>query len=136
MAKLKSRWVCQECGFQTSRFLGRCTECGNWNSLVEEVFEDDLAKKGFASRLSASPENAISLPASAKTIPLDQIDGTSVESKQFRLETGSPGLDEVLGGGLVPGSVVLLAGDPGIGKSTLLLQLAKSAAKQYKVLYI
>jgi DNA repair protein RadA/Sms len=137
MAKLKSRWVCQECGFQTFRSLGRCTECGNWNSFVEEIFEDESAKKGFAARLSAMPDPALNGRTAETSVPLDQIESTSLESKEFRLDTGSPGLDEVLGGGLVPGSVLLLAGDPGIGKSTLLLQVAQTIAQTNKrVLYV
>jgi DNA repair protein RadA/Sms len=133
VARTKTRWVCQECGFQAPGFLGRCTDCNSWNSLVEEPIIDEsaLPKNGFASRLGSL--NADSL--------LDTVDGplplTEIKiSDCDRLTTGIAGLDEVLGGGLVPGAVILLAGDPGIGKSTLLLQLAKSAAKNSKVLYV
>ncbi|MFX5785008.1 hypothetical protein ABTE36_21200, partial [Acinetobacter baumannii] len=88
---MKTRWVCQECGFQTSRSLGRCTECSNWNSFVEEVFEDDQSKKGFASRLATAAESSTGLRIGEKTTPLDQIEGNSLESKEFRLQTGSAG---------------------------------------------
>jgi DNA repair protein RadA/Sms len=134
LAKLKSRWVCQECGFNTSRYLGRCTECGNWNSLIEEIVEDDSSKKGFASRLSSDVLAAES--GQDRAIALDEIEAALLESPDYRLKTGSTGLDEVLGGGLVPGSVILLAGDPGIGKSTLLLQVAKALSKKQAVLYV
>lgn len=135
MARLKSKWVCQECGFQTSRFLGRCTECGNWNSMIEEVVEDDANKKGFAARLTAADGPGKEF-AQDKTLALDEIQFNTLENPDYRLKTGSPGLDEVLGGGLVPGSVLLLAGDPGIGKSTLLLQVARAISKTHSVLYV
>ena len=127
MAKGKSRWVCQQCGFQSSRSMGRCTECGNWNSFVEELApEDESAKKGFAARLSAvsagAPGANSAIGQSNKALPLSQID----TDESGRLETGMIGLDEVLGGGLMPGSVILIAGDPGVGKSTLLMQVAKN----------
>ena len=130
MARTKSRWVCQECGFQASGFLGRCTDCGAWNSIVEERVADEP---------SGSKRNS----------PLLQIFGNGEHhskgpmllrdietSEAERLLTQIGGLDEVLGGGLVPGSVTLLAGDPGIGKSTLLLQVAKMIAAKNKVLYV
>jgi len=130
MAKAKSRWVCQQCGFQTSRSMGRCTECGNWNSFVEELApEDDVAKKGFAARLS----NVSAAPSTAnKALPLSEIN----TEESGRLATGMVGLDEVLGGGLMPGSVILIAGDPGVGKSTLLMQVAKNLSKHSQILYI
>ncbi|MFA7340134.1 MAG: DNA repair protein RadA [Candidatus Obscuribacterales bacterium] len=143
MAKGKSRWVCQQCGFQSSRSMGRCTECGNWNSFVEELApEDDSAKKGFAARLAAvsnglSGPNGTNGPNNTggqanKALPLSQID----TDESGRLETGMAGLDEVLGGGLMPGSVILIAGDPGVGKSTLLMQVAKNLSRTHQILYI
>ena len=104
--------------------------------MVEEVIEDESSKKGFAARLNQSETAGPRETAQDKTIALDEIQFATLESADYRLQTGSPGLDEVLGGGLVPGSVVLLAGDPGIGKSTLLLQVAKAIAKKNTVLYV
>jgi DNA repair protein RadA/Sms len=129
MARSKTRWVCQECGFQTSRSLGRCTECGTWGSLVEELQEDTSA-------LPIRARGAAGANAGATTgggpQPLNEID----TSEQCRLRTGLASVDEVLGGGLVPGSVILLAGDPGVGKSTFLLQAANVIAQHSRVLYV
>lgn len=123
MAKAKTRWVCQECGYQSSRFLGRCTDCGGWATLVEEILAEEPASiRGRAS----------SRAASAGPVPLSQVG--SLEA--VRIKTGIGGLDEVLGGGLVPGAVVLLAGDPGVGKSTLLIKLAEFLVEKGGVLYI
>jgi len=132
MAKIKSRWICQQCGFTSMRSLGRCTDCGGWSTLVEEIIqEDDGSKKGFAARVSQL--NAGTRPdVETKAQPLSQID----TNESGRIPTGLAGLDEVLGGGLVPGAVILIAGDPGIGKSTLLMQVAKNLAEHCRVLYI
>ncbi|SRR5579885_165848 len=125
MARSKSRWVCQECGFQTWRFLGRCTGCNTWNSLVEEPAVDES--------LPARARAALAVPAAAagpralSDVPTE---------REMRIPTGLAAVDQVLGGGLVPGSVVLLAGDPGIGKSTLLLQISEMMAAQGGVLYV
>ncbi len=134
MAKTKSRWICQQCGFTSMRSLGRCTDCGGWSTLVEEITqEDDGSKKGFAARVSQIGTGAASRPdVEVRAQPLSQID----TNESGRIETGLAGLDEVLGGGLVPGAVILIAGDPGIGKSTLLMQVAKNLAKTCRVLYI
>ncbi|HEY9712671.1 MAG TPA: ATPase domain-containing protein, partial [Chroococcales cyanobacterium] len=137
MPKIKSRWVCQECGFQTSGFLGRCTECSSWNSFVEELQEEEqAAKKGsFVARLNAGMASG-NAAATSGPMPLNEVEDNFSALDQSRLPTGITGLDQVLGGGLVPGSVVLLAGDPGIGKSTLLLQVANFIAEKHKVLYV
>lgn len=103
--------------------------------MIEEVIEDESSKKGFAARLSAA-EAVTRETAVEKTIALDEIQFANLESADYRLKTGANGLDEVLGGGLVPGAVVLLAGDPGIGKSTLLLQVAKAISAKGEVLYV
>lgn len=123
MARTKSRWVCQECGFQATRFLGRCTECQTWNSLVEEIVETTSGR----GKAGIQPEGKGSGPQLLSAVELDE---------QERISCGFTGVDEVLGGGLVAGSVILLAGDPGIGKSTLLLQLCQVISKQAKLLYI
>jgi DNA repair protein RadA/Sms len=114
----KSQFVCQTCGFKSLRWLGRCSECGAWESFVEE-FE----KKEKKSSAPGSLGRVTSL-ADVKT------------EEMPRLLTGSPGLDRVLGGGIVPGSLILLGGEPGVGKSTLMLQAAKAFAARGKVLYV
>ena len=118
MPKLKSQFVCQACGFSAVKWLGRCTECGEYGTLVEESLS------------SAQPAGALS---SARPTSISEV-RTDVAP---RLPTGSAELDRVLGGGLVPGSLVLLGGDPGIGKSTLLLQALDGVARSGKrVLYV
>src|SRR5262245_53303947 len=103
MAKPKSQYVCQACGFQTIKWLGRCTECGEYGTLVEEL------------TAPVRPAGALSSPAKPEPISNVRTDEAP------RISTRLGELDRVLGGGLVPGSLVLLGGDPGIGKSTLLL---------------
>lgn len=126
--KQKTKWVCQGCGFQTARQLGRCTECGAWTSFVEEV---ETAK---ADTLVARNRSAFALTVEdVAPIMLNQ----SLPDEEPRRSSGFESLDRVLGGGLVEGSVTLLAGDPGIGKSTLLLQLAASiASSDCPVMYV
>lgn len=121
MSKLKTQYVCQECGTQHVRWQGQCTGCGKWNTLVEEVVEAKPAKALVAtsSQLGNRPK------------PLDQI----ALSDQQRLITPDNELNRVLGGGIVEGSVTLLGGEPGIGKSTLLLQLALQLSGK-RVLYV
>ncbi|MAT40097.1 MAG: DNA repair protein RadA [Ectothiorhodospiraceae bacterium] len=123
MAKQKTQYVCQECGYSTPRWAGRCDSCGAWNTFVEERTAGSSAK-----RARREPTAAIQ--------PITAIDST----KEFRLLTGMAELDRVLGGGIVPGSVTLLGGDPGIGKSTLMMQLCRSIASSEEmpgtVLYI
>ncbi len=122
MAKEKNVYVCSECGGSTPRWLGQCPHCKAWNTLVETVAEP---AGGARHRFQAL----------AKTQPvatLSTIEATEVE----RLPTGVDELDRVLGGGLVAGGVVLIGGDPGIGKSTLLLQALDSLARQAKTLYV
>ena len=112
----KRRFVCQECGYQSFKWLGRCPSCGKWASLVEE---EPASPNRSRSRASAQAITEIS------------------QEKEFRLSTGLAELDQVLGGGIVPGSLVLIGGDPGIGKSTLLLQVLKNLASAgQKVLYL
>jgi DNA repair protein RadA/Sms len=118
----RSRYLCQSCGFVSPKWLGRCPDCGSWNTLVEEAI---AAGRGAGARSVAA--------GSAQPLPLDRI---SVDDAP-RIPTGSAELDRVLGGGLVPGSVVLLGGDPGIGKTTLLLEYLGrlAAASGAQVLY-
>jgi DNA repair protein RadA/Sms len=111
-------FVCQSCGATAPKWLGRCPDCGEWNTLVEEV------------RVEAV--RAVRAPTAA-AVPI----GDAPAEERPRTGTGLPGLDRVLGGGLVPGSVVLVGGEPGIGKSTLLLQAGRGLAAQAKdVLYV
>lgn len=115
-----SHFACQECGAQSPGWLGRCPDCGAWDSLVEEI---DAADRGGRVRRSIAPE------------PIRL--GAIAEDTLGRLATGMPVLDRVLGGGMVPGSAILLAGEPGIGKSTLLLHLADGLGKAgHRVLYL
>src|SRR5262245_47216129 len=113
MPRGRSVFACTECGAQQPRWLGRCPECGGWSTLVEERTPAP-ASPAEGRELSARE------PSGTKPRRLAEIDADAVP----RLETGIAELDRVLGGGLVPGSVVLLAGEPGVGKSTLALQLA------------
>lgn len=137
MARIRAKWVCQECGYSTSKQLGKCSECGTWNSMVEELYEEESAsaRKGFATRLN-SGFGGVSPADSTGPVGLHEIEINNETLDASRLSTGLTGLDEVLGGGLVPGSVILLAGDPGIGKSTLLLQVANHVAARQKILYV
>jgi DNA repair protein RadA/Sms len=122
MAKPPARFVCQSCGAVTAKWAGRCEACGEWNSIVEEAVE-------------AGPGLARAKPAAAGRLAFVDLAGTA--APPARAPSGIAELDRVLGGGLVPGSAVLLAGDPGIGKSTLLLQAAASLARSgRRVLYI
>lgn len=122
MAKTKTSYVCQSCGAMQSRWEGKCPDCSEWNTLVEEI----QAPQGPHARPSI---------ANGKTAPIPITDNQSNPPK--RISSGLFECDRVLGGGIVPGSLVLVGGDPGIGKSTLMLQLAyQVASKQGTVLYI
>lgn len=124
MAKAKTKFVCQECGYVTTSWMGRCPECGNWNTLVEEL--EVTAKVGAKSYLPTNNEKV-------KPRTIASVAQTKVE----RLTTGIREFDRVLGGGVVPGSLVLLGGTPGIGKSTILLDAGlRFAQRNIKVLYV
>ena len=122
--KIKTVYVCSECGYETPRWMGQCPECNEWNTLEEQV----IAEKKSTTSFTAS----ICKKASASAKSLSQIDITDEQ----RYITGITELDRVLGGGIVKGSVVLLSGDPGIGKSTILLQICESVKNKLNVLYI
>jgi DNA repair protein RadA/Sms len=114
--KQKKRFVCRQCGSFFPKWLGRCPECGSWNTIEEEVIVNEkLVKSGKA------------LPRLISEIPY---------SKDDRIMTSITELDRVLGGGIVPGSLVLVGGDPGIGKSTIMLQMCGNICKSLKVLYV
>src|SRR3989344_2191310 len=117
--KSKVSFVCQECGYDSPQWLGKCPECGMWNTLRE------IQISNFKSQIS----NVTGVKQNVEPKRLDQIKF----QKKLRLLTGFSELDAVLGGGIVRGSAILLAGDPGIGKSTLLLQLALKVSNVSKV---
>lgn len=121
MAKIKTKFVCQECGYETAKWLGKCPSCGQWNTFVEEVEQkasDSKSQRGISKGKIEKIQNITS-------------------SKKERYSTGSREMDRVLGGGIIKSSLVLVGGDPGIGKSTLLLQVADYVSKNnLKVLYV
>src|SRR5262249_23869265 len=121
MAKARTHFTCQSCGFQSAKWLGRCPDCSGWNTLVEEAapLEDRRPAWGASG-------------GSARPVKLVDVEGEAEE----RRHTGLGRLDRVLGGGVVPGSLVLLGGDPGIGKSTLLLSAVERLAAAGPVLYV
>ncbi len=126
MPRSSSQFVCQACGAKARQFFGRCPECGGWNTLVEQNQPKTDGRRRRSDpdpERSAAPRRSTAI-ASLQDLPLQ------------RLRTGSEEFDRVLGGGLVPGSLILVGGDPGIGKSTLLLQTASSLAAHCSVLYV
>lgn len=123
MSKSYAQYVCQNCGYTNPRYLGRCPTCGNWDTLVEEQVE----KSTPSSTASFSRFNATSVPRPIQDIHSDEENRIQLKHEEF---------SRVLGGGLVPGSINLIGGDPGIGKSTLLLQIALELAEMFKVLYV
>lgn len=121
MAKVKIHFVCQECGHDSQQWLGKCPGCGSWNSMVEEAIGKSEKKTYHSTSEGAKPR------------PITEVDNLPVP----RLATGVGEFDRVLGGGIVPGALVLIGGDPGIGKSTMLLQVACSVSQAYgTVLYV
>ena len=123
MAKSYTRYVCQVCGKTSSRSFGRCPSCDSWDSMIEEIVQDSSIK-------SKSPVKG--LLGSSKVRPLSEIEGQVEERIPLKIDEFA----RVLGGGIVPGSVVLIGGDPGIGKSTLTLQMAMELAEDNLVLYV
>ena len=123
---VKSVFVCSDCGNETTKWFGKCNACGSWNSIFEQKIETDNT-----SLLSKQPRTYSSM-LNDIAIPITKIEN----SDDCRILTGCAEFDRVLGGGLVKGSVVLLSGEPGIGKSTLLLQICSDISKEYKVLYV
>ncbi|MEN8815966.1 MAG: DNA repair protein RadA [Nonlabens sp.] len=126
MAKVKTTWFCQSCGSQHSKWQGQCTTCKEWNTLVEEVVQKETKK---------SWESAVAdVPLSRKRAPQPQLISKIDAAESPRMDTTNAEFNRVLGGGLVPGSITLLGGEPGIGKSTLLLQVCLNLP--YKTLYV
>lgn len=124
MAKARSNFVCQNCGASYPKWTGKCENCGEWNTLVEQIVET----KGASAVARSHSRGKILKPQSMRSI--------AAEDSVKRLPTGIADLDAVLGGGILPAGVMLLAGQPGIGKSTLLMQVAAHVAEQSAVLYV
>lgn len=123
MAKSKTIYVCSECGYETPRWLGKCPDCGSWNTLTEQAAQDSISEK----KLKRAPG------ADAEAMRIDQIP----DEKMLRRPSGIEELDRVLGGGIVEGSLILVGGDPGIGKSTLLTQVCANLSRNdVSVLYV
>src|ERR671938_1877566 len=121
MAKVKTVYRCTECGAEHPKWAGRCDVCGEWNSLVEEVAAPKLATAGRAAARRAAGDPAAAYAGSVAAAPrMREIVG----SEERRWKTGLGEFDFVLGGGIVPGSMILIGGEPGIGKSTPLFQVA------------
>ena len=123
MPKTQTRFVCQECGRVAASYMGKCPQCGSFNSMVEEVIHDEPVTKATAVRGLTGR----SAPRSIGDVSSDTEDRIKLPIEEFA---------RVLGGGIVPGSIVLVGGDPGIGKSTLMLQMAMEMASQKRVLYV
>lgn len=126
MAKLKTKYKCRSCGYISASYLGRCPNCGAWNQFEKETEAvQNRSTKGSPSRLIK--KTGISEPVKLENVKAE---------KEERIQTSMEELNRVLGGGIVPGSLVLIGGDPGIGKSTLMLQIMSELAGNYKVLYV
>nr|WP_275695601.1 AAA family ATPase [Fredinandcohnia sp. SECRCQ15] len=123
MAKSKTKFSCQACGYESPKWMGKCPGCNAWNTLVEEIEQKSTRKGAF---------NHSNTTVKTKPSPI-----TSIETmNEPRMYTNNKEFNRVLGGGIVQGSLVLIGGDPGIGKSTLLLQISSQLAMKNKVLYI
>lgn len=123
MAKARTQFICQNCGASYPKWTGKCENCGEWNTLVEQA----ATSAGNSAVARAAHSGKVLAPQSMRSI--------SAEESVRRMSTGIADLDTVLGGGILPAGVMLLAGQPGIGKSTLLLQMAAHIAGSYPVLY-
>lgn len=124
--KSKTNFVCQQCGATYAKWVGQCSNCNSWNSLVEQIVEDEATKK------SALEKGKLS----GKKLDYVKLNSVTPSDAKARLKTSFKDLDLVLGGGILQGSVNLLAGQPGIGKSTLLMQICAEVAKTKNVLYV
>jgi len=123
MAKLKKTYVCQECGYEAPRWLGKCPSCNEWNTMVEEI-----ENRGRPSTALEARGTGVIRPVTLEEVALHD---------EIRDSTGLEELDRVLGGGVVKGSLILIGGDPGIGKSTLILQICQSlGGGEAPILYV
>lgn len=125
-AKTKTAFFCSNCGAQSPKWVGRCPACGEWNTYTEEVIERNPPTQAWKSNYSLSAQ------AKSKPVRIGDIESHALA----RTDTGNRELNRVLGGGLVPGSFVLIGGEPGIGKSTLMLQVALQIPGEQKILYV
>lgn len=123
MAKIKTTYVCGSCGYESPKWYGKCPDCGGWNTFTETIKDTEPIK------------NSIAKTALSSSIKISTINDIDFDNED-RYDTGIEELNRVLGSGIVKGSVVLLSGDPGIGKSTILLQMSANLSNKYKVLYI
>ena len=121
--KLKTVYVCQECGYTTPKWMGQCPGCNAWNTFIEEVVARESQPAGKSHRRFDS---------TSKPVKISNIKDSDV----FRIKTGFSELDRALGGGLVAGSLVLVGGYPGVGKSTLLMEIARNVSSERTVLYV
>ena len=126
MAKTRTTFFCQNCGAQSGKWIGKCPSCNEWNTYVEEVIHKEKTDYKNTWKETGIVKRAL------KPTPINAVE----QSSQVRINLKDGELSRVLGGGLVPGSVVLIGGEPGIGKSTLLLQIALQFPNNTKVLYI
>lgn len=125
-AKMTTVFFCQECGYESSKWMGQCPACKNWNTLVEEKVS--VVGSGMGGSMKATSHKEAAVPVTIGSVSMEEVDRVSTNIKE---------LDRVLGGGIVQGSLTLVGGDPGIGKSTLLLQVCRNLAQNsHKVLYI
>lgn len=122
MAKIKSVYICSQCGYESPKWYGKCPSCNEWNTMNEEIVDKSSSTVQKTKRVSTY----------TRPVSINSIDTTD-EQRYF---TGSKELDRVLGGGIVKGSLVLLGGDPGIGKSTILLQICNNLGNELKILYV
>ena len=123
--KLKTIYVCTQCGETSPRWLGRCPSCGAWNTMTEDVVAEPA-------KAATSRGNAPARVPGQTTLTPQKLKNISTTEEKSRIVTGISELDRVLGGGIVIGSVILIGGEPGIGKSTILLQLCGEVSKTKK----
>ncbi|MBP3268109.1 MAG: AAA family ATPase, partial [Ruminococcus sp.] len=125
MAKAKIVYICRECGFETNKWNGRCPDCGEWNSLEESL-------------PVLNPKSGSIVSSSVRDVSenIQEINAIDADTEETRWSTGMNELDRVLGGGIVKGSLTLIGGEPGIGKSTLLLQICQTLGDDHTVLYV
>lgn len=126
MAKVKSAYICSNCGYETSKWNGKCPDCGEWNTFEEVELQ-------VSSRTSGKAKSAAIKDVSSSILNVNSVDASVSEA---RYDTGLNELNRVLGGGLVKGSLVLLGGEPGIGKSTMLLQICQTMGDDHTILYV
>jgi DNA repair protein RadA/Sms len=126
MSKIKTAYFCQSCGYESTKWVGKCPSCQQWNTFIEELIQKDAKKQTANDWQSYHSDNS-----PKKTLALNEV----ITKETYRVETSDKELNRVLGGGIVPGSIVLVAGEPGIGKSTLFLQMGLQL-KDAIVLYI